>query len=71
MHWIGVGIMIWIGLAVAPILIATGLVLLPFAFFIPVCAILGFQLTGGSGGAWIGAAIGAFIAMKIWHSFDD
>jgi hypothetical protein len=46
MHWIIVGILIWIGLAVAPIVIVGGIIILRF---------LALFLIAGAIGAWIGA----------------
>ena len=71
MHWIGVGILIWIGLAIAPAVIGAALIGVPFVFCVVVGAILGFQFTGGSGGAWVGGLLGAWIAYMIIKAFDD
>jgi hypothetical protein len=71
MHWIGVGILIWIGLTIAPVLIGLALVALPSVIFVPIGAILGFLMTDGPGGGWLGAAFGAFVAYKILKAFAD
>lgn len=71
MHWIMVGILIWIGLAIAPVVIGAALIVIPFVFFVGVGAILGFQITEGAGGAWMGGLLGACVAYKLIKALTD
>ena len=69
MHWVIVGILIWIGLTVAPLVIGIGVAILGFVFTVVVPLAIAAAI-----GAWLGApdskGIGAFsavcIALVIW-----
>lgn len=69
MHWIFVGIMIWIGLALAPVVIEIAIFLLPGIFFGFIAALIGVAVTGTIGGFVGGAIIGAIAPyfLMIWH----
>lgn len=69
MHWIGVGILIWIGLSIAPALISMVLWLLPGAFGAAAGALALGLLTQSLGGAWFGALIGGVgLHWLIWKN---
>lgn len=70
MYWIFVGIMIWIGLAMAPVVFAIALFLLPGLFFGFIAALIGVAVTGTEGGFIGGAIIGA-IAPYLLISMED
>ena len=46
MHWIAVGILIWVGLAIAPVIIELIVFLIPGAFFGFIAALAGLLITG-------------------------
>ena len=69
MHWIGVGILIWIGVQVAPAIIGLICWLLPGAFGAVVGALFLGLLTQSAQGALIGAAVGGIgLHILIWRS---
>ena len=69
MHWIGIGILIWIGLAIAPVLIGMVLWLLPGAFGAATGALALGLLTQSLSGAWLGALIGGVgLHWLIWKN---
>ena len=67
MHWIFVGIMIWIGLAIAPAIIGLIIIVLPFI----VCGFIGALILGlitqSAGWAVIGGLIGGIAPYIIFN----
>lgn len=67
MHWIIVGILIWIGLAIAPAVIGLTAYLLPGAFFGLILGVIGISITGTFPGFLWGAVIGAIAPYVIMN----
>ena len=61
MHWIFVGIMIWIGLAIAPAVLSLAIVVIPFIIGAFIGGLGLGLLTQSAGGALIGAIIGGIL----------
>jgi hypothetical protein len=61
MHWIFVGVMIWIGLAIAPAVLGLVALLLPGIFFGAIFAVIGVLITGDFVGFFWGGLIGAIL----------
>ena len=58
MYWIGVGILIWIGLAIAPIVIGLIMLALPFVIGGGIGAVIGLAITQLVTGLVVGFLIG-------------
>lgn len=69
MHWIGVGILIWIGLAIAPTVIGLILLSLPFVICGTVGALVGLAISQSGSGFFIGLLLG-FLVPVWWRSLD-
>lgn len=67
MHWIIVGILIWVGLAIAPAVIGLAVYLLPGAFFGLIVGLIGISMTGTFLGFFWGAIIGAIAPYVIMN----
>lgn len=66
MHWIGVGILIWIGLAIAPAVIGLVLVTIPFVIGAVIGGAIGASITQGGGGLLLGALLGGILPYCIY-----
>jgi hypothetical protein len=66
MHWIMVGILIWIGLAIAPAVIGLILVSLPFLIGGAIGAAIGLTMTQSTAGLIIGLLIGGIVPYFIF-----
>jgi hypothetical protein len=66
MHWIGVGILIWIGLAIAPAVIGLVLVTIPFVIGAVIGGAIGASITQGGGGLLLGALLGGILPYWIY-----
>ena len=67
MHWIGVGIMIWIGLQIAPAILGLVIWLLPGAFGAAAGALLLGLISQNATGAWLGALFGGIgLHVLVW-----
>ena len=71
MHWIGVGILIWIGLAIAPAVIGLVLVAIPFVIGALIGGAIGASLTDGGGGLLLGAIIGGILPHFIYSRLSS
>ncbi len=69
MHWIGVGILIWIGLAIAPTVIGLILFSLPFVICGGIGALVGLVISQSATGFWIGLLLGGLAAYP-WYARD-
>lgn len=69
MHWIGVGILIWIGLAIASTVIALILLSLPFVICDGIGAVIGLATSQSATGFWIGLLLGG-LAPYLWYARD-
>lgn len=69
MHWIGVGILIWIGLAIAPTVIGLILFSLPFVICGGIGAVIGLNIAEQATGFWIGLLLGG-LAPYLWYARD-
>jgi hypothetical protein len=58
MHWIFVGIMIWIGLSIAPAVLGLVIYAIPFVIFGFIGALVIGLTTQSAGGALLGGLIG-------------
>ena len=61
MHWIMVGILIWVGLAIAPTIIGLILLALPFVIGGAIGAVTGLAITQTGTGLVIGLLIGGVL----------
>jgi len=61
MHWIMVGILIWVGLAIAPAVIGLILLALPFVIGGAIGAVIGLAITQTGTGLVIGLLVGGFL----------
>lgn len=71
MHWIGVGILIWIGLAIAPAVIGLVLVAIPFVIGAVIGGAIGASITEGGGGLLLGAIIGGILPYFIYSRMNS
>ena len=71
MHWIGVGILIWIGLAIAPAVIGFVLVAIPFVIGAFIGGAIGASITQGGGGLFLGAIIGGCLPYLIYSKLNS
>ena len=67
MHWIFVGIMIWIGLAIAPAVLGLIIFAIPFVIFGFVGALILGLLTQSAGAAILGCLIGGLAPYVIFN----
>ena len=69
MHWIGVGIMVWIGLKITPAILGLVIWLLPGAFGAATGALILGLMFHSLGGAWLGALLGGLgLHILIWKN---
>ena len=61
MHWIIVGILIWVGLAIAPTIIGLILLALPFVIGGAIGAVTGLAITQTGTGLVIGLLVGGVL----------
>ena len=61
MHWIMVGILIWVGLAIAPTIIGLILLALPFVIGGAIGAVMGLAITQTGTGLVIGLLVGGVL----------
>ena len=71
MHWIVIGILIWIGLAIAPTVIGLVLVSIPFAIGALIGGLIGAWVTKDPSGMVIGALIGGILPYVIFNKMVD
>ena len=67
MHWIIVGILIWIGLAVAPFVVGFIILAIPFVVFGTIGALGLGSLTQSAGGAFLGLLIGGILPYLLFN----
>ena len=71
MHWILVGILIWIGLAIAPAVINFIAILLPFVVGATIGVILLAALTQNGGWIIIGFIVGGVAPYVIYNKMNE
>jgi len=70
MHWIFVGIMIWIGISIAPAVLGLMIFAIPFVIFGIIGALIVGMTTQSAGGVLLGSLIGG-IAPYILFNQDN
>ena len=64
MHWIGIGILIWIGLAIAPAVITLAFAAIPFVIGAIIGALIGGAITHDGGGIFLRVLVEVHFAMS-------
>ena len=71
MHWIGIGILIWIGLAIAPAVLTLAFAAMPFVIGAIIGALIGGAITHDGGGIFLCAIIGGVLPYVVFNTMSD
>lgn len=71
MHWIGIGILIWIGLAIAPAVITLAFAAIPFVIGAIIGGLIGSAITHDGGGIFLCAIIGGALPYVVFNMMSD